>query len=50
VSQASHVVIYLDDQHIIDSRVDAQNLIGVQIRDRRGWYRDAVLAAWRPID
>jgi hypothetical protein len=49
-SQASHVVIYLDDQHIIDSRVNAQNLIGVQIRDRRGWYRDAVLAAWRPID
>jgi hypothetical protein len=48
-SQASHVVIYVDDQHIIDSRVNAQNVIGVQVRDRSGWYRDAVLGAWRPI-
>jgi hypothetical protein len=48
-SQASHVVIYIDDQHIIDSRVNAQNLVGVQVRERRGWYRDAVLSAWRPI-
>lgn len=46
---ASHVVIYLDDQHIIDSRVSAQNVFGVQIRNRVGWYRDAVLGAWRPI-
>jgi cell wall-associated NlpC family hydrolase len=49
-SQASHVVIYIDDQHIIDSRVNAQNVIGVQIRNRLGWYRDAVLGAWRPIN
>jgi NlpC/P60 family len=48
-NQASHVVIYIDDQHIIDSRVNAQNLVGVQVRNRRGWYRDAVLGAWRPI-
>ena len=49
-SEASHVVVYIDDQHIIDSRVNAQNVVGVQIRNRLGWYRDAVLAAWRPID
>lgn len=48
-SQASHVVIYIDDQHIIDSRVSAQNVVGVQIRNRQGWYRSAVLGAWRPI-
>ena len=48
-SVASHVVIYIDDQHVIDSRVDAQNLPGVQIRNRSGWYREAVLGAWRPI-
>lgn len=48
-NQASHVVIYIDDQHIIDSRVNAQNLVGVQIRSREGWYRGAVLSAWRPI-
>lgn len=47
--QASHVVLYVDDGHIIDSRVSAQNLIGVQVRDRVGWYRDAVIVAWRPI-
>lgn len=49
-SQASHVVIYIDDQHIIDSRVNIQNVVGIQIRNRVGWYRDAVLSAWRPID
>jgi hypothetical protein len=42
------VVIYIDDQHIIDVRVNAQNLVGVQVRERRGWYRDAVLGGWRP--
>jgi cell wall-associated NlpC family hydrolase len=46
---ASHVVIYIDDQHIIDSRVNAQNVVGVQVRNRVGWYRAAVLGAWRPI-
>ncbi|WP_205873210.1 NlpC/P60 family protein [Mycobacterium camsae] len=46
---ASHVVIFIDDQHILDSRVNAQNRIGVQVRDRVGWYREAVLGAWRPI-
>ncbi|BAX92917.1 NlpC/P60 family protein [Mycobacterium shigaense] len=46
---ASHVVIYIDDQRIIDSRLDAQNVPGVQIRNRLGWYREAVLGAWRPI-
>jgi len=46
---ASHVVIYVDDQHIIDSRVRAQNVFGVQVRNRVGWYREAVLGAWRPI-
>ncbi|QNI07270.1 C40 family peptidase [Mycobacterium kubicae] len=47
--QASHVVIYIDDGHIIDSRVNAQNRLGVQVRNRQGWYRDAVLGGWRPI-
>ncbi|WP_197283751.1 NlpC/P60 family protein [Mycobacterium sp. Marseille-P9652] len=47
--QASHVVIYVDDGHIIDSRVSAQGRVGVQVRDRTGWYRNAVLGAWRPI-
>lgn len=47
-SRASHVVIYVDDAHIVDSRVSAQNRVGVQVRDRRGWYREAVLGAWRP--
>lgn len=47
--KASHVAIFIDDQHILDSRVNAQNRIGVQVRDRIGWYRDAVLGAWRPI-
>lgn len=47
--RASHVVIYIDDAHIVDSRVNAQNRVGVQVRDRVGWYRDAVLGAWRPI-
>lgn len=42
------MVIYID-QHIIDSRLNAQDLLGVQVRSRRGWYRDAVLGAWRPI-
>jgi cell wall-associated NlpC family hydrolase len=46
---ASHVVIFIDDQHILDSRLNAQNVVGVQVRHRIGWYRDAVLSAWRPI-
>lgn len=45
---ASHVVIYVDDQHVIDSRVDAQHVRGVQVRQRVGWYRTAVLGGWRP--
>ncbi len=48
-SEASHVVIYIDDGHVIDSRVNAQDRVGVQVRDRTGWYRSAVLGAWRPI-
>ena len=48
-NRASHVVVFIDDQHVVDSRVSAQNLVGVQIRERRGWYRAAVLGAWRPI-
>ncbi|MGY4709466.1 NlpC/P60 family protein [Mycolicibacterium sp. CBM1] len=48
-NDASHVVIYIDDQHIIDSRGNAQNVPGVQIRNRIGWYREAVLGAWQPI-
>jgi cell wall-associated NlpC family hydrolase len=48
-NEVSHVVIFMDDQHIIDSRVDAQNLVGVQIRNREGWYRTAILSAYRPI-
>lgn len=48
-NEASHVVIYVDDQHIIDSRINVQNVIGVQVRNRVGWYREAVLGAWRPI-
>lgn len=45
---ASHVVIYLDDQHIVDSRLTAQGVPGVQVRQRDGWYRTAVLGGWRP--
>lgn len=48
-NEASHVVIYVDDLHIIDSRGNAQNVPGVQVRNRTGWYREAVLGAWRPI-
>lgn len=46
---ASHVVIFLDDQHVIDSRLNAQGVPGVQVRQREGWYRTAVLGGWRPI-
>jgi len=46
---ASHVVIFLDDQHVIDSRLNAQGVPGVQVRDRVDWYRTAVLSGWRPI-
>lgn len=46
---ASHVVIYIDDNHVIDSRVDTQNVAGIQVRQREGWYRTAVLGGWRPI-
>jgi hypothetical protein len=48
-TEASHVVIYVDDDHVIDSRINAQDVVGVQIRQREGWYREAVLGAWRPI-
>jgi hypothetical protein len=48
-TEASHVVIYVDDHHVIDSRIDAQDVVGVQVRHREGWYRDAVLSGWRPI-
>ena len=47
--EISHVVIFVDDDHIIDSRLNAQNLSGVQIRTRDGWYRTAVVGGWRPI-
>ena len=46
---ASHVVIYIDDNHVIDSRMDTQNVAGIQVRQREGWYRTAVLGGWRPI-
>lgn len=48
--RASHVVIFLDDQHVIDSRLNAQDLAGVQVRQREGWYRTAVLGGWRPTE
>lgn len=48
-NHASHVVIFLDDQHVVDSRLNAQNIPGVQVRQRDGWYRTAVLGGWRPI-
>ena len=47
-TRPSHVVIYIDDNHIIDSRLNAQGLAGVQVRQREGWYRTAVLSGWRP--
>lgn len=47
--RASHVVIFVDDGHVIDSRLNAQNLSGIQIRQRQGWYRTAVMGGWRPI-
>ena len=51
---ASHVVIYLDDGHVIDARYDytgpdGKVMRGVQIRPREGWYRRAVLGGWRII-
>jgi cell wall-associated NlpC family hydrolase len=48
-TEASHVVIYIDDNHVIDSRLDTQNVAGIQVRQREGWYRTAVLGGWRPI-
>lgn len=48
-TRASHVVIFIDDNHIIDSRLAAQGLPGIQVRQRDGWYRTAVLGGWRPI-
>ena len=48
-SKASHVVIFIDDNHIIDSRLNTQNVAGIQVRQRDGWYRTAVLGGWRPI-
>jgi hypothetical protein len=47
--RASHVVIVLDDQRVIDSRLNAQGVSGVQVRQWQGWYRTAVLGGWRPI-
>lgn len=47
--KASHVVIFIDDNRIIDSRLDTQNVAGIQVRQREGWYRTAVLGGWRPI-
>jgi cell wall-associated NlpC family hydrolase len=48
-TKASHVVIFVDDNHIIDSRLNAQGVAGIQVRAREGWYRIAVLGGWRPI-
>ena len=51
---ASHAVIYLDDAHVIDVRLNYKDANGkpqpgVQIRPRHGWYRNAVLGGWRII-
>lgn len=46
---ASHTVIFIDDAHIIDSRLDAEGVAGIQVHPREGWYRTAVLGGWRPI-
>ena len=48
-TKASHVVIFIDDNHIIDSRLNIQGVAGIQVRQREGWYRTAVLGGWRPI-
>ncbi len=48
-TKASHVVIFIDDNHIIDSRLNTQGVAGIQVRQREGWYRTAVLGGWRPI-
>ena len=47
--RASHVVIVIDDDYVIDSRFKAKGVDGVQVRPRQGWYRSAVLGGRRPI-
>lgn len=35
-TKASHVVIFIDDNRIIDSRLNTQNVAGIQVRQRDG--------------
>jgi cell wall-associated NlpC family hydrolase len=44
-SRISHVVIYIDDNHIIDSHKE-----GVQIREFKGWYKTHLAYARRIIE
>ena len=37
------------DNHVIDSRLNTQDMAGIGVRQRDGWYRTAVLGGWRPI-
>lgn len=47
--RASHVVIVVDDDYVIDSRFNAEGVDGVQVRPRQGRYLTAVLGGRRPI-
>jgi cell wall-associated NlpC family hydrolase len=52
--RASHVVIYINDDYVIDARYDyllpdGAPSRGVHMRPRVGWYRRAVLGGWRII-
>ena len=44
-SEVSHCVIYIDDEHIIDSHAGS-----VQIRPFKGWYRECFSHARRIIE
>ena len=53
-TRVSHVVIYLNNEYVIDDRYDYvgpddKPLRGVQLRPRTGWYRRAVIGGWRII-
>lgn len=50
----SHVVIYINDDYVIDDRYDyrapsGEFQQGVLVRPRVGWYRTAVMGGWRVI-
>lgn len=53
-SRVSHVVIYINEDFVIDERYDyrAPNgrfQHGVLVRSRVGWYRRVVVGGWRIV-